>query len=159
MNHQITKLILLLLLIGLSLTVTAQQKLPEFSFTDLKGELFTQEKLDSSLPVIAVFFDPYCDHCEQQAKWIREAEEQFQEVQWLFVSTEEIDAIAEFETKFFTGTSLSHLYFLKDTEYQFDTYFGYSEVPSMYIYNQKWLRVAEFHQETEAAKILENLNK
>jgi thiol-disulfide isomerase/thioredoxin len=159
MNHPFARLILFIVFAMLSFSSIAQQKFPEFSFMDLNDKSFTSKNLKTKLPVIAIFFDPYCSHCEQQAQWIREAESEFQDVQLLFVSTEEKEAIAVFKEKYFNGTTLKHVYFLKDTEYQFDGYFGYSEVPSMYIYNQKWLKVAEFHKETEAEKMIESLKK
>ena len=159
MKHPVTKILLLVLFAGLPFSIFAQQQLPEFSFLSLEGEKFSSENLKNNLPVITLYFDPYCDHCEQQAKWIRAAENHFQNVQLLWVSMEQPEAVTEFKNKYFKGSTLKHLHFVLDTEYQFDKYFGYSEIPSVYIYNQKWLRVAEFHQETEAEKLLDSLRK
>jgi hypothetical protein len=41
------------------------------------------------------------------------------------------------------------VYVTKDTQYKMDDWFGYSETPSIYVYNNKWVRTASFHEETK----------
>lgn len=132
----------------------AQKELPPFSFLDLNGQPFGIEKLEANVPVIVVFFDPYCDHCAQQAKWIGEAKEQFKNIQLIWVSTEAPDAVKEFAKKHFAATEWKKVHFLIDKQYRFDGYFGYSEVPSIYIYNAARQRVKSFNKETPADILL-----
>jgi len=46
------------------------------------------------------------------------------------------------------------VYILQDKQFLFDGYFGYSEIPSIYVYNQQWQRVKAFNKETPADVLL-----
>jgi thiol-disulfide isomerase/thioredoxin len=152
-------LIFLAFLIGLLIGGLAQSQLPAFSFTDLEGKEFTQQNLETGMATVVMFFDPYCDHCEQQAEWIREAEDKFKDVQFLFVTTEpEQQPTALFREKHFGNTSLEHVHFLIDSNFMFDGYFeGYYEVPSILIYSAEGKRLKVLSKETPAEGLLKYL--
>ena len=142
-------------LLVLSASLQAQKNLPAFSFNDLDGRAFTKADLREDLPTIVFFFDPYCDHCQQQAKWIKEAGDQFKDIQMVWVTTEsETKASQEFSLEYFGGGKWEHVYFLIDSNFLFDGFFGYSEVPSIYIYNASGQRLKSFSKETPAEILL-----
>ncbi|MCB9231737.1 MAG: hypothetical protein H6581_08740 [Bacteroidia bacterium] len=128
--------------------------LPAFAFANLDGTQLTPEALPQNMPVIFFYFDPDCEHCQQEAKWVAEAigpgekGDKFTGISLVWVSWGEMDAIQNFKDTFFAGVKHDNLIFCKDTEYMIDEYFGYSEVPSIYVYNNKWLRTASFKNET-----------
>jgi len=134
-------------------TVVAQQQLPEFVFTDLSGKSFSHAQLRSDLPTLVFFFDPYCDHCQQQATWIKESKDEFADVQQVWVTTEEADPARQFKEEYL-GNEWNHVYVLLDKQFLFDGYFGYSEIPSIYIYNKEGQRVKAFNKETPADVLL-----
>ncbi|MEM6262804.1 MAG: redoxin domain-containing protein [Bacteroidota bacterium] len=144
------------LLLGMaSFSLHAQKTLPQFEFFTLDGKSFTHSNLQAGLPTVVMFFDPYCDHCAKQADWIQAKADEFAGIQLVFVTTEpEASATQEFQEKHFGGTSLKHLHFLQDKNFYFDTYFGYSEVPSMYLYDKNGERIKDLHKEVEADKLL-----
>ena len=89
-----------------------KQKFPEVKFYDLKGEPFTTQKLEKGKPVIALFFGPYCEHCEKQAQWIQEAEFRVKDIQFLWVTTEpEVAPTQTFIQKQFADTKIKANYF------------------------------------------------
>ncbi len=151
--------------IALLLTLTfigsrlAAQKFPAFSFTDLQGNAFTQDQLETDKAIIAIFFDPYCDHCTQQADWIVESADLFKDVQMIWVTTELLEPTLEFYEAHFKDSGLKDIHFLLDKDFMFDSYFGYSEVPSIYIYDKNWKRIKALSKETPADKLLEIINK
>lgn len=149
--------LLAIILTAWATTAHAQKELPDFVFTDLEGNAFTRSHLQGDLPTIAIFFDPYCDHCDQQAEWITEAASRFEEVQMIWVTTEEQAPSVDFRKRHFDNTSLKHVYILRDTEFMFDGYFGYSEVPSIYLFNKAGKRVKSFTKETPADVLLKFL--
>lgn len=148
-----------LLLIFSAQYLTAQQKLPAFFFTDLEGNTFGINHIKQDVPTIAFFFDPYCDHCAKQAEWIAEEADKFAGVQMLWVTTEQQEPVQGFYDKHFKGKGLPMLHMLRDKDFMFDTYFGYSEAPSIYIYNSSGKRVKALSEETPAAKLLELIQK
>ena len=152
-------LILFTCLLGFAISGFAQKTMPAFAFTDLEGNSFTHTNLEPGLATIVMFFDPYCDHCEQQAKWINEDAEDFENIQLLFVTTEpEVAATQEFVSKVFSNTPLEYVHFLLDTDYMFDAYFeGYYEVPSVLIYTNEGKLSKILNKETPAADLLKHL--
>ncbi|MFN0201822.1 MAG: peroxiredoxin family protein [Bacteroidia bacterium] len=130
------------------------KKMPQFSFDDLKGGTFASTSLKAGLPTIVFFFDPFCDHCEQQAKWIAADAAKFKNVNLVWVSTEDVNAISKFKSTHFAKAGLDKLHFLKDSKYRFDGYFGYSEALSMYVFNKAGVQVKALKKETPAAELL-----
>ncbi len=115
----------------------AQLAVPAFSFTDLSGEKYTQARLDPKQSALIIYFDPWCEHCNQQAEWIASRPAEFSKVQILFVTFEPEKApIEEFRQKHFSQGNWPRMVFLQDLDFQFDTYFGYTD-DSLYIYCYK----------------------
>lgn len=140
-----------------SVGVYAQKSLPDFQFQDLEGNSFSKQDLESDLATIAIFFDPYCDHCAQQAKWMVEAKDTLKDVQMIWVTTEELEGVKNFYEEYFGEENMPNLHILRDTEYMFDAYFGYSEVPSIYVYNKSGQRVKAFNKEVPPSILLKFL--
>lgn len=151
--HKIFGTLCLLVLCNLGFS----QKLPNFAFTDLKDQPFTQQQLKADLPTIVIYFDPYCDHCTQQATWIMEAADKFKQINLLWVTTETQEATEEFVATYFADVSMPNNHVALDTEFMFDGYFGYSEVPSIYLYSAAGKRLKALDEETSAATLLQYL--
>ncbi|MEM9721883.1 MAG: redoxin domain-containing protein [Bacteroidota bacterium] len=133
--------------------VQAQQSLPQFSFSDLDGKAFTYAQLRSDIPTIVFFFDPYCEHCQQQATWMKEAKNELTNVQQIWVTTEEPIAARDFGEKYLGG-DWDNVHILIDKQFLFDGYFGYSQIPSIYLYNNQGQQVKAFDKETPADVLL-----
>lgn len=155
MNVSIRLFLLALLMSGMQ--AFAQKQLPPFSFQDLDGNRFTREQLTENRATLVLFFDPYCDHCAKQAEWIAADADAFKEIQLLWVTTEEAAPTKEFEQKYFAKVALPYLHVLRDPDFLFDGFFGYSEVPSIYLYNAKGQRVKSFNKETPTNILLKFL--
>ncbi|MDP5172462.1 MAG: peroxiredoxin family protein [Bacteroidia bacterium] len=129
--------LLLGLLLGTMLPAFAQLSVPSFSFTDLSGATYNSAKLNQSKSALIIYFDPWCEHCNQQAEWIAARPDAFKNVQILFVTFEpEKTPIQEFKNKYFSAAGWSNVVFLQDLDFQFETYFGYTDDP-LYIYCYK----------------------
>lgn len=143
-------------------SASAQDKskeFPQFTFDDLDGKAFTHDKIQKGIPSVVIFFDPYCEHCQQEAKWIQEMENSFKNINLIFVSTEETNAIAKFKKDYFGKSILTKLYFLRDTKYRFDGFFGYSVAPTVRVYNSAGKLTQTFDTETLPAEILKAVRK
>ena len=132
------------------------QTMSEFKFTRTNGQAFTKANLKAGMATVVIFFDPDCDHCQQQAQWLKTdvAKLKGVNVQFLWVSTADPKPIADFEKRFFTGITQPLIYFAQDKDYAFDNYFGYSEVPNIKIYDSKGKFVKEFKKEVTIAELI-----
>lgn len=153
------KRVLFLTLILFSVTASFAQTIPWFSFKDLSGKTFTRDNLDLSKPVFIMFFDPYCEHCETQAKNIAQSASRFQNIQLVWVTIEsDVKAVNTFRDTHFGRSGLTKLYFLQDTEYKFERYFGYTEdAVNIYLYKPGVAKLKYFGSEQTAAELLKYL--
>lgn len=127
----------LALLVTFIFSAQAQLAVPAFSFTDLDGEVYASTELDQSRSALIIYFDPWCEHCNTQAEWIAEHPEEFADVQILFITFEpEKEPIHDFKSKHFSATRWSNVTFLQDLDFQFESYFGYTD-DALYIYCYK----------------------
>lgn len=161
MKYRLTALLFLMGLLFSSTLMAQEEKkknvntmegvgtaLPAFSFELPNGKQLTPEDLPKDQPVVVFYFDPDCDHCNEQARLISEKPHLFEGVTLIWVSwAENHDLNIAFGKKYFMELG-TRLYMVRDTKYAIDTYFGYSEVPSIYVYNRKGLRTATFRTET-----------
>lgn len=122
-----------ILLLSLA-TAFGQLALPDFSFSDLEGNTFRASDLDQNESVLIMYFDPWCEHCNQQAEWIAERADAFRDIQVVFVSFEpELQTLKDFRSRHFSQGNWPNLYFLQDKDFQFENWFGYTDDP-LYIY-------------------------
>ncbi|GAB4410380.1 MAG: hypothetical protein OHK0039_14730 [Bacteroidia bacterium] len=140
-------------------SLLAQQPIPTFAFQTLDGKPFDHTQVDLRRPAVIIRFDPYCDHCEQQAAWIAGAAASFKDIQLIFVSfIDEPEAIASFQQRYFGKTDLPLLHFLRDPDYQFEEFFGYTnDALNIYLYKPGQKRLKYFGHEQEAATLLKFL--
>jgi cytochrome oxidase Cu insertion factor (SCO1/SenC/PrrC family) len=132
-----TFLFLLFALMTFSVNVLTAQVLPKFAFYETGNKAFTNARLKAGVPVVVVYFDPDCDHCNKQAQMIKAEVSKFNNVQMVWVAfPADLEAINAFGKKYFPAQFGKSFFFLRDNDYTFDKAFGYSEAPSIYIYNK-----------------------
>lgn len=137
---------------------TPPSALPAFSFRQLAdASSYTQKSLPAGKGVVLFFFDPTCEHCQLQAQWVAGDLPRFRDATLLWVSTAPQDQVAAFRRKYFPQAS-ANLVWLLDAEYRIDTYFGYSTVPSIYIYDRSGRLRQAFRNEMAVSEILRHLN-
>lgn len=140
-------LIVLLLIIGVlsynvfkknnEKTVTANRikKIPQFSFTTLNGNIFTQTNLKKDTATIFIYFNSECDYCIHEAKSISKQLKLFKNTQLLFVSTEPIAQIQAFAKQYHL-LNQPNITFLHDTDYTFSSRFNATSIPYLLIYDK-----------------------
>ncbi|MCS7162134.1 MAG: TlpA family protein disulfide reductase [Bacteroidia bacterium] len=149
--------------LGFCLAVYAQpdryppaQQFPRFLLYTLDGKPFTDAELaPAERGRIVIFFDPYCDHCQKQAELLKAGLSQLRGIQIIWVSTETAEAIRNFQEKYFSGVPNS--YFLRDRDFKFDNFFGYSVAPTIYVYDKSGKLRHIHREEVPVATLLKGL--
>lgn len=132
------------------------QQFPRFLLYTLDGKPFTDQDLP---PVqrgrIVIFFDPYCDHCQKQATFMRENADALKDFQQIWVSTETADAIKKFQETYLKG--LPNVFVLRDKDFKFDGFFGYSVAPTIYVYDRTGKLRAVYREEVPLNRLIQGL--
>ncbi len=135
--------------------VAFSQSLPDFNFQAADGSKVTKSSLVQGKPLIVFYFDPFCDHCQEQAQIVKDNAGKFNDINMIWVSWEEHTENKAFHEKYLS--KIKHAVVCKDDNYKFDTWFGYSEVLSIYCYNSNGERIASFSNEQPADVLLKSL--
>jgi len=132
------------------------QTFPRFLLYTLDDKPFTEKDLPPApRGRIVLFFDPYCDHCQKQATLLQENPKALEGIQTIWVSTETASAIADFREKYLK--KLPNVIVLRDKDFRFDGYFGYSVAPTIYVYDRAGKLKAIHREEVPLATLLRDL--
>lgn len=125
--------------------------LPKMRITTLdKAQINTHELKGNT---ILILFQPDCDHCQREAKDIRQNLDAFKEYQIYFISADHMPAIEKFG-KDYDLLGHNNIYFAATTVDHVINNFGPIPAPSVYIYsNQRLLQ--KFNGEVAIEKILQ----
>lgn len=132
------------------------EQLPNFSFKDVQGNIYTQENVNNT-PLVFVYFHSECVYCQSEATKIKENIEAFNNVQLVFVSYEDTEVIEEF-AKIYGLYNQKSVIFLEDTKMQFSTIFNVQTIPYTIVYNAEKKFVKQFKGAVKIDKIIEALD-
>jgi peroxiredoxin len=104
---------------------------------------------------ILILFQPDCDHCQREAKEIRENLEAFKEYSIYFISADPMPAIEKF-AKDYELVNRANIFFGMTTVDNVLKNFGPIPAPSVYIYSDQVLK-QKFNGEVAIDKILQAL--
>lgn len=163
-SNIVMKNILFLLLHFFAITAFAQnvspagEKLPSFKFTDLNGKTFTDKNIPNGKPFLIMYFDPGCDHCEMEAKWLSESIDKFKSWNLYFVSISDPVEIGKFRDRFFAGKS--NCIFLSDIEVSiFKSFKNMYNTPTINVYKKDKTLQKQYIANVKPDIILKNFNK
>ncbi|NCT10868.1 MAG: redoxin domain-containing protein [Flavobacteriia bacterium] len=135
-------------------TVAARiQQIPSFSFFTLTGKEFTDAQLPKK-SIIFVYFNSDCDYCQSEAVKIREHINDFNNIQWVFVSFENATKIENFASTYKLNNR-ENVLFLEDKKAVFATIFNANTIPFIVIYDSNKKLLKQFKGVTSIKSLLE----
>lgn len=135
--------------------VKAAENIPYFTFTTLDNKRFTKENLDSTRAKLFYYFNSECEHCEKQGSWLAKDIQLFDNLEVIFISFEEMDAIQGYRNKFnFTRDNIT---FLQDTRLTFADKFGVGEFPGIILFTKDGKLIKKFEGETKVNEIIASI--
>jgi len=97
----IAGILLFSLLLLVSVRVCAQSgKIPPFSMMQGSGKVFKAQDLPIGKPIIIIYFDPDCDHCEKTTKELLSRIAEFGKASIAMVTYMPVNKVIEFEKKY-----------------------------------------------------------
>ncbi|TAE32807.1 MAG: hypothetical protein EAZ92_01145 [Candidatus Kapaibacterium sp.] len=133
------------------------QTLPEFRFTTLSGQTFTDRNIPDSMPVAIIHFLPDCHYCQGEAREIARNSKLFGTARILMVSMASTEEIRAFGREYGIDT-LQSVTLLADTEKNFGNTFGTVNVPVTFAYSAQHRLAKQFSGETSAQALYKALS-
>ncbi|QMU64571.1 MAG: redoxin domain-containing protein [Flavobacteriaceae bacterium] len=134
------------------------QTIPKFELKTLENISFTNSNLQTNISTIFIYFNSECDFCHHEAESISQNKNKFKKVQFIFVSTENIDTIKQFSEKHKLNNQ-SNITFLYDSDYHFTNKFDAQSIPYILIYNKNKELIKKHNGQINANGILRVLNQ
>lgn len=132
------------------------QSIPDFTFQTIDGNDYSRSDIPSNQAVLIFYFDPSCESCEKQVQIILQ-ESALNSIPLVMVSNQGPESSGKFYNKYFSKNPNARL--LTDTRIQFDSWFGYSEVPSIFCYNAAHVLTEKFTEPVQADVLIKALQQ
>jgi len=134
------------------------QTIPKFELKTLNDIPFANSNLKPNISTIFIYYNSECDFCHHEAESISRNLNEFENVQFIFVSTENIDTIKQFSEKHKLDNQ-AIITFLYDSDYQFTTQFNAQSIPYVLIYNKNKKLIKKHNGQLNANGILRVLKQ
>lgn len=134
---------------------TKMKHLPQISLMGLDSTTITLTPKNQ--PTVLFYFDPHCEHCQQEAKELKKQAQAFQGAQLLWLSTERLWVQREFEKEYELQKGFSSLTIAQISPQDADKQFGFRTVPTILIYDSKGNLVKKYVGETKMEAIVKYL--
>jgi peroxiredoxin len=131
--------------------ISTRNDLPKMVITSFDGTQVDVRELKGNS--VLILFQPDCDHCQREAKEIRENLDAFKNYNLYFISADQMPAVEKF-AKDYDLLGHNNINFGMTTVQHVLDNFGPIDAPSVYIYVNQQLQ-HKFNGETPIAKILE----
>jgi len=131
------------------------ETLPDFSFKTIYDSIFSRNQIKNG-PVLILFFNPECEHCQYQVQALIENREAISDVLVLMISNAGKEIVMDF-IKSNNLLDFPRLVVLLDDTHSFGKFFGTETIPASFIYDKKLKLKKYFHGEVIFETILSYL--
>lgn len=131
--------------------------IPSFSYLTISGKLFSNKNLKKNTPVVFLYFNSECEHCQSEAEQIRDNIKKLTETQLIFISFEEPKKIQDFAAKY-KLTHYDNITFLCNSKVDFATTFDINSLPSVIIYDKNNKLIKKIKGTVKIENILKIIN-
>jgi hypothetical protein len=140
------KLFGLILFLFLSFCLPAQETkstadslgiMPEFTFYNLYGQVFTPDSLKKGKhKTVIIYFKTSCEFCLSEFKIIKHNRSEFPETQFVLVSREPVEDLVRYDS-LRQFSHYPHIRVLQDKNNNYYSYYTAHYTPSIHIYDEK----------------------
>lgn len=117
---------------------------------------FSRSQLNKKKNTIFIVFSPDCSHCQNETKMLLENIKQFKNTQFVMVSYLPWDEIMAFYQVYKIGR-YPQITLARDTKFFFPVFFKVTNLPSIFVYNEKGEFVKSFEGDVKPQTILDVL--
>ncbi|WP_428655087.1 TlpA family protein disulfide reductase [Runella sp.] len=132
------------------------QHLPSVALVGLDSTSFALHP--NTKPIVIFYFDPHCEHCQNEANALKKQANAFENVTLLWLSTERLWVLREFEQKYGLQKTIPSLKIAHISPQDADKQFGFRTVPTILMYDTEGNLTKKYVGETKIEAILKHLH-
>ena len=139
-------------------TLKESKHIPAFVFYTLKdSSVFTKDSLIKNTPLLFIYFNSECDHCQYETKQIVEYIKYFKGIQIVMVSREPQSAIIAFREKYHLDKL--PITVLQDGANKMHDYFDFAYIPLIRQYDRKGNLIGAYSENAHILDLLGNFDE
>lgn len=142
----------------LSSNLFSQTSLPPFKMLLSNDKVFSVTELPKNKPVIVIYFDPDCDHCQKLVKELFKKIRSFKKAQIAMVTFKPLGEVAAFEKKYKTHTYPNVNVGTEGTSFQLRNYYQLTKMPFTALYDKNRKLNCSYGEEISVDELIKRLN-
>jgi len=141
----------------LSSVTFSQSSLPPFKMYRSNKSIFSATELPKNKPVIVIYFDPDCDHCQKLMNDVFKKMNSFKKAEIVMVTFKPVEEVAAFEKKYKTHNYRNVNVGTEGTSYQLRNYYKLTIMPFTALYDREQKFNYSYGQDISVDELIKRL--
>jgi len=133
------------------------QTIPSFKIILSNNKIFNAVDLPKDKPLVLIYFDPDCDHCQKLMTDLFKKINSFKKVQMVLVTFKPVTEVAAFEKKYGTRKYVNMKVGTEGTLFYLRNYYKLIKMPFTALYDKKGNYNYSYRDETQVDDLINRL--
>lgn len=133
-------------------------EVPSYKLLKMDSSTFTYKyQLKKNMPVVVIWFNPDCEHCQQETRRMTDSMHLLKNVQLVFASYSKFEEMKKFYEEYGLN-KYKNIIYGRDVQYQLPRFFEVKYTPYVAVYGKDWKLLRVFEGGTTVARLAGLLN-
>ena len=133
------------------------QTIPPFKMTLSNSKIFNADDLPKNKPLVLIYFDPDCDHCQKLMDELFKKINSFKKVEMVLITFKSVTEVAAFEKKYTTSKYANMKVGTEGTLFYLKNYYKLVKMPFTALYDSKGNYSYSYRDETPLDDLINRL--
>ena len=133
------------------------QTIPPFKMTLSNNKIFKAVDLPKGKPLVLIYFDPDCDHCQKLMADLFKKINSFKKVEMVLITFKSVTEVAAFEKKYTTSKYANMKVGTEGTLFYLKNYYKLVKMPFTVLYDSKGNYSYSYRDETPVDDLIKRL--
>jgi peroxiredoxin len=135
----------------------SSQTIPPFKMTLSNNKIFKAADLPKGKPIVLIYFDPDCDHCQKLMTELFKKINRFEKAEMVLITFKPITEVAAFEKKYSTSKYANMRVGTEGTLFYLKNYYKLVKMPFTALYDSKGNYSYSYRDETPVDTLIKRL--
>ena len=135
----------------------SSQTIPPFKMTLSNNKIFKAADLPKGKPIVLIYFDPDCDHCQKLMTELFKKINRFKKTEMVLITFKPITEVAAFEKKYSTTKYANMRVGTEGTLFYLKNYYKLVKMPFTALYDSKGNYSYSYRDETPVDTLIKRL--
>jgi len=140
-------------------SATLSQNLPPFKMYRSDKTVFNAAELPKTKPVVLIYFDPDCDHCQKLMKELFQKIDAFKKAQIIMVTFKPVEELPAFEKLHNTQKYSNITVGTEGAAFYVRNYYGLVTMPFTALYDKNGNLIYSYRKDTSVDDLINRLKK